>query len=26
VGTAEEKDFLEALMAEVGSLDRKGLE
>ena len=26
VGTAEEKDFLEALMAEINSLDRKGLE
>jgi (E)-4-hydroxy-3-methylbut-2-enyl-diphosphate synthase len=26
VGTAEERDFLEALMAEVDSLDRKGLE
>jgi (E)-4-hydroxy-3-methylbut-2-enyl-diphosphate synthase len=26
VSTAEEKDFLEALMAEVDSLDRKGLE
>jgi (E)-4-hydroxy-3-methylbut-2-enyl-diphosphate synthase len=26
VGTAEEKDFLEALMAEVDSLDMKGLE
>jgi len=26
VGTAEEKDFLEALMAEINSLDSKGLE
>jgi (E)-4-hydroxy-3-methylbut-2-enyl-diphosphate synthase len=26
VGTTEEKDFLEALMAEINSLDRKGLE
>jgi (E)-4-hydroxy-3-methylbut-2-enyl-diphosphate synthase len=26
VGTAEEKDFLEALMAEINSLNRKGLE
>ena len=26
VGTAEEKDFLEALMTEINSLDRKGLE
>jgi (E)-4-hydroxy-3-methylbut-2-enyl-diphosphate synthase len=26
VGTAEEKDFLEALMTEVNSLDRRGLE
>jgi (E)-4-hydroxy-3-methylbut-2-enyl-diphosphate synthase len=26
VGTTEEKDFLEALMAEIDSLDRKGLE